>query len=66
MGKPTPLVFVSHGSTMMMGETSVVTKDWQDIGRKAERRGIKGVVIMVRTKIALLAYTINNHGSDNI
>lgn len=48
MKTPTPLVFVSHGSTMMMAEESMVTKDWQDVGRRAELRGIKGVVIMVR------------------
>lgn len=47
MAKPTPLIFISHGSTMMMAEESVVTRDWQDIGRKAELRGIKGIVIMV-------------------
>lgn len=48
MGKlPTPLVFVSHGSTMMLGEQSVVTQDWQEIGRKIEKRGVRGIVLMV-------------------
>jgi aromatic ring-opening dioxygenase catalytic subunit (LigB family) len=56
MGKPTPLIFVSHGSTMMLGEESVVTRDWQEIGRKAERRGIKGVVMMVSFPALSLKY----------
>lgn len=47
--RPTPLIFVSHGSTMMLGEQSVVSDDWERQGRNAERRGIKGIVILVRS-----------------
>ncbi|KAI0131922.1 aromatic ring-opening dioxygenase family protein [Xylariales sp. AK1849] len=43
---PTPLIFVSHGSTMMLGEQSVVTRDWQETGRKIEKRGVKSIIVM--------------------
>lgn len=36
---------------MMLGEQCVVSDDWEETGRQAERRGIKGVVIMVRTYV---------------
>ena len=36
---------------MMLGEQSVVTQDWEEIGRQAENRGIKGVVLMVRSPL---------------
>ncbi len=59
MGR-TPLVLVSHGSTMMMAEESWVTKDWAATGRLAEKHGIKGVVIMV----CLSRYTLSLVGTE--
>ncbi|CUM67392.1 uncharacterized protein PRCAT00005086001 [Priceomyces carsonii] len=44
--KEFPILFVSHGSTMMLGEESVVSKDWEEQGRNAERRDVKGIVIL--------------------
>lgn len=44
--KEFPVIFVSHGSTMMLGEDSVVSDDWEEQGRNAERSGIKGIVIL--------------------
>lgn len=41
-----PVLFVSHGSTMMLGEESVVSRDWEEQGRNAERCGIEGIVIL--------------------
>ena len=46
MDNPMPALFVSHGSTMMLGEECVVSDDWEEAGRQAELRGVKGIVIM--------------------
>ncbi len=61
MAKPMPMIFVSHGSTMMAGEQCVVSEDWQETGRQAELRGVKGIVIMVclPSLISLLSITIS-------
>ena len=32
---------------MMLGEQSVVSRDWQEAGRQAELAGVKGIVLMV-------------------
>ncbi|CUM55095.1 uncharacterized protein AC631_03453 [Debaryomyces fabryi] len=44
--KDFPILFVSHGSTMMLGEESVVSRDWEEQGRNAERNGVQGVIIL--------------------
>jgi aromatic ring-opening dioxygenase catalytic subunit (LigB family) len=43
---PTPAFFFSHGSTMMLGEDSVVGDFWASVGTEAKRRGVKGIVFM--------------------
>jgi aromatic ring-opening dioxygenase catalytic subunit (LigB family) len=44
--KPTPVFFMSHGSTMMLGEESAPADFWLSVGQEATRRGVKGVVMM--------------------
>lgn len=44
--KDFPILFLSHGSTMILGEESVVSRDWEEQGRNAERNGVQGVVIL--------------------
>lgn len=41
-----PILFLSHGSTMMLGKESVVSRDWEVQGRNAERNGVQGVIIL--------------------
>lgn len=43
----TPVHFLSHGSTMMLGEESDSANYWKKCGDEALARNIKGVVIMV-------------------
>ena len=42
---PTPVVFCSHGSTMMLGEDNDAGRYWQKVGEEAIARGIEGVVM---------------------
>ena len=44
--EPTPVFFMSHGSTMMLGEESAPADFWLSVGEEAIRRGIEGVVLM--------------------
>lgn len=44
---PTPVIFCSHGSTMMLGEDSAPGRYWESVGLEAKQRGIKGVIFMV-------------------
>src|ERR1700737_1176411 len=44
--EPTPVFFMSHGSTMMLGEESAPADFWLSVGQEATRRGVKGVVMM--------------------
>lgn len=41
-----PCFFMSHGSTMMLGEDSKPAEFWQSVGKEAKRRGIKGIIWM--------------------
>ncbi|RDL33937.1 uncharacterized protein BP5553_08305 [Venustampulla echinocandica] len=43
---PTPVFFVSHGSTMMLGEESEPAAIWKEMGDEATRRGVKSIVMM--------------------
>ncbi|SCV74179.1 BQ2448_6611 [Microbotryum intermedium] len=43
---PTPVIFCSHGSTMMLGEDSAAGRYWQKVGEEAMARKIEGVVFM--------------------
>lgn len=54
---PTPVFFFSHGSTMMLGEESEPAKIWEAAGTEAIRRGVKRIVMMVRTFIQILSTT---------
>ncbi|SCZ98968.1 BZ3500_MvSof-1268-A1-R1_Chr3-1g05738 [Microbotryum saponariae] len=42
----TPVIFCSHGSTMMLGEDSSAGRYWQKVGEEAMARKIEGVVFM--------------------
>ncbi|OBT64249.1 hypothetical protein VE03_06887 [Pseudogymnoascus sp. 23342-1-I1] len=44
--RPTPVFFLSHGSTMMLGEESKPAEFWKEMGDEATRRGIKSIVMM--------------------
>ncbi|EOA89724.1 uncharacterized protein SETTUDRAFT_104655, partial [Exserohilum turcica Et28A] len=41
-----PVHFLSHGTTMVLGEDSRIRDYWRKIGRDALRHGVKGVIIM--------------------
>ncbi|KWU43411.1 LigB subunit of an aromatic-ring-opening dioxygenase LigAB [Rhodotorula sp. JG-1b] len=43
---PTPVILCSHGSTMMLGEDSTAGRYWEEVGKEALKRGVKGVVFM--------------------
>jgi aromatic ring-opening dioxygenase catalytic subunit (LigB family) len=43
----TPVLFLSHGSTMMLGEESESADFWKKCGDDAIAYGIKGVIMMV-------------------
>ena len=43
-----PVLFLSHGTTMMLGEDSRVRDYWRKLGQDALKAGVKGVIIMVR------------------
>ena len=43
---PTPVLFFSHGSTMMLGEESSVAELWEKAGREAVANGVQHIVIM--------------------
>lgn len=44
--KSTPVLFFSHGSTMMLGEESTSADFWYKCGRDAENHGFKNIVLM--------------------
>ncbi len=44
----TPVHWLSHGSTMMLGEESESATYWKQAGDEALANGIKGVIMMVR------------------
>ncbi|KAM0793766.1 hypothetical protein ACM66B_001184 [Microbotryomycetes sp. NB124-2] len=43
---PTPVILVSHGSTMMLGEDTESGRWWQSVGEEAMKRKVKGVVFL--------------------
>jgi aromatic ring-opening dioxygenase catalytic subunit (LigB family) len=43
----TPVHWLSHGSTMMLGEESESATYWKQAGDEALANGIKGVIMMV-------------------
>ncbi|KAH7384680.1 Extradiol ring-cleavage dioxygenase, class III enzyme, subunit B [Pyrenochaeta sp. MPI-SDFR-AT-0127] len=46
MAELAPVHFLSHGTTMLLGEDSKIRDYWRKIGRDALNHGIKGVIIM--------------------
>lgn len=42
-----PVHFFSHGTTMILGEQSIIADYWKKCGDEALAHGVKGVVIMV-------------------
>lgn len=44
--KSTPVLFFSHGSTMMLGEETTSADFWLECGNEALRRGVKQVILM--------------------
>src|ERR1700761_7797620 len=55
----TPVHWLSHGSTMMLGEESESATYWKKAGDEALANGIKGVIMMVRS-------TDSNHPQSRI
>jgi hypothetical protein len=52
MAELPPVLFLSHGTTMMLGENSRVRDYWRKLGDDALRHGVKGVVIMVSVNVS--------------
>lgn len=46
-----PVHFLSHGTTMLLGEDSKIRDYWRKLGRDALKHGVKGIIIMVRSEM---------------
>lgn len=42
-----PVLFLSHGTTMLLGEDSRIRDYWRKLGKDALSHGVKGIIIMV-------------------
>lgn len=42
-----PVLFLSHGTTMLLGEDSKIRDYWTKLGRDALKHGVRGIIIMV-------------------
>ena len=52
----TPVHFLSHGTTMILGERCNIADYWEQIGQDATAHSIKGIIIMVASPIDVCSH----------